>query len=54
VARVLYALGYISNEALQTTLFSHATYAQEHLSHAQDLQDALVSSINKALAEAHL
>ncbi|RJQ35565.1 hypothetical protein C4568_00760 [Candidatus Parcubacteria bacterium] len=54
VARVLYALGYLSAEAMETTLFAHTTYSGEHLSEAEVLKDKLLSSINKAIAETHL
>lgn len=54
VARVLYALGYISAEAQETTIFSHTTYADEHVAEAHHAQDALLASINKALNETHL
>jgi len=54
VARVLYSLGYISNEALQTALFTHTAYTGESLMEAETLRDKLLSSINKAIAETHL
>ncbi|MDP2648884.1 MAG: recombination protein O N-terminal domain-containing protein [bacterium] len=54
VARVLYALGYISTEALQTTLFAHTGYAGEHLLEADKLHDELLYSINRAISEAQL
>ncbi|MCR4325349.1 MAG: recombination protein O N-terminal domain-containing protein [Patescibacteria group bacterium] len=54
VARVLYALGYISTEALQTTLFAHTGYAGEHLTEAGKLHDELLASINRAISEAQL
>jgi DNA repair protein RecO len=54
VARVLYALGYISAEALQTALFTHTAYTGEHLLEAETMRDKLLSSINKAIAETHL
>ncbi len=54
VARVLFALGYLSAEALQTALFTHTAYADEHLQEAESLRDKLLSSINKAIAETHL
>ena len=54
VARALYALGYLSAEALETTLFTHTAYADEHLSEAGVLQDKLLSSINRAIAETQL
>ncbi len=54
VARVLFALGYLSAEALETTLFAHTAYAPEHVQEAQEMRDKLLSSINRAIAETHL
>lgn len=54
VARILYALGYISTEALQTALFTHTAYTGESLLEAETLKDKLLSSINKAIAETQL
>lgn len=54
VARVLYALGYISTEALSTALFTHTAYTGEHLLEAETMRDKLLVSINKAIAETHL
>lgn len=54
VARVLYALGYISNEALSTALFTHTAYTGDSLLEAETLRDKLLTSINKAIAETQL
>ena len=54
VARVLYALGYLSVEALETTLFTHTTYGAPHLAEAEIMYDQLLSSVNKAIAETQL
>ena len=54
VARVLYALGYISAEALKTTLFSHTEFGNEHLQEAEVLRETILKSINSAIAETHL
>ena len=54
VARVLYALGYLSAEALQTALFSHTAYGIDHLREAETVRDDLLLSINRALSETHL
>jgi recombinational DNA repair protein (RecF pathway) len=54
VARVLYALGYLSAEALETTLFTHTTYSAPYLEEAHSLYDQLLSSVNKAIAETQL
>lgn len=54
VARVLYSLGYISAEALETALFTHTAYTGEHLMEAETMRDKLLTSINKAIAETQL
>ncbi len=54
VARILYALGYISTEALSSALFTHTAYTGESLLEAETMRDKLLSSINKAIAETHL
>ncbi|MSU73877.1 hypothetical protein EXS56_01925 [Candidatus Kaiserbacteria bacterium] len=54
VARVLYALGYLSTEALETALFTHTAYEHEHVLEAEAKRDQILSSINKAIAETHL
>lgn len=54
VARVLFGLGYLSNEALETALFTHTAYTGEHLAEAEVLKDKLLSSVNRALAETQL
>jgi recombinational DNA repair protein (RecF pathway) len=54
VARVLYALGYISSEALSTALFTHTAYTGESLLEAETMKDTLLSSINRALSETQL
>lgn len=54
VARVLYSLGYLSAEALESTLFTHTAYADAHLLEAEAIKPALVSSINRAIAETQL
>lgn len=54
VARVLYALGYVSAEALGTALFTHAAYALPDLTEAERARKELLSSVNKALSETHL
>lgn len=53
-ARLLYALGYLSAEALDTTLLSHTAYGLQSLAEAEAARPALLSSINKAIAETHL
>ena len=54
VARILYSLGYLSAEAMETALFTHTAYADTHLREAETIHDALLSSINKALSQSHL
>lgn len=54
VARVLFALGYISAEALQTTLFTHTQFGSEHLQEAEILKETMLKSINSAIAQTHL
>lgn len=54
VARLLYSLGYISNEALSSALFTHTAYTGESLMEAETMRDKLLSSINRAIAETHL
>jgi len=54
VARMLYALGYISTEALSTALFTHTAYTGESLLEAETMKDKLLVSINKAIAETQL
>ena len=54
VARLLFALGYISNEALSTALFTHTAYTGESLLEAESMKDKLLFSINRAIAETQL
>jgi recombinational DNA repair protein (RecF pathway) len=54
VARVLYALGYLSDEALETTIFSHTAYGVSELAEVEEKRDALLSSINRAIVETQL
>lgn len=54
VARILYGLGYLSHEALDTTLFAHTSYASEHVREAEILREKLLSTVNHAIAETHL
>ena len=54
VARMLYALGYLSAGALGEALFVHTAYGMEHLREAEGMRDELLVSINQALAQTHL
>ncbi|OGG72917.1 hypothetical protein A3A38_02750 [Candidatus Kaiserbacteria bacterium RIFCSPLOWO2_01_FULL_53_17] len=54
VARMLYALGYLSTEALGTALFTETLFAPVHLTEAEAQKQKLLSSINRALSETQL
>ena len=54
VARVLYALGYLSPEALESTLFTHTAYTGDSLEKAEMLRAGLLSKVNHAISETHL
>lgn len=54
VARVLYSLGYISNEALKSVLFTHADYSIKDAADASVIREKLLASINQALTETQL
>jgi len=54
VARVLFALGYVSPEALGTALFTHTAYTLPELTEAEAARAKLLSSVNKALSETQL
>lgn len=54
VARILFALGYLSAEALETTLFAHTSYGLPHLEEAGQKKDALIAFINRAISETQL
>ena len=54
VARVLYALGYLSPQALTAALFTHAAYAEEDLGVVAGQQKDILLSVNSALAESQL
>lgn len=54
VARILFALGYISAEALSTSLFTHTQFSSEHLQEAEVMREIMLKSINRAIAETHL
>src|SRR3989344_6733198 len=53
VARVLFALGYLSSEALRTALFTHTAYELPHLTEAEHLRESLVISVNQAIIGSH-
>lgn len=54
VARMLYALGYLSTEALQSALFTHTAYDAIHLEEALKEKRSILTSVNKALTETQL
>lgn len=54
VARVLFSLGYLSPEALQTALFAHTAYGLPELSEAEEKRAALLGEINRAISETQL
>jgi DNA repair protein RecO (recombination protein O) len=54
VARILYSLGYLSVEALETVLFTHADYGVLHAQEAEIKRDKLLASINHAISETQL
>ena len=54
VARVLYALGYLSENALGSALLTHTAYGAEQFVEVEKKRAALLTSINKALSETQL
>ena len=54
VARILYALGYLSPEALESALFTHTAYTGDSLEKAEVLRTTLLSKVNRAIGETHL
>lgn len=54
VARMLYALGYLSVEGFETLLFTHTSFALPEIEGAKNSENKLLSSINKAIAETQL
>lgn len=54
VARVLFALGYLSGEAVSVALFTTTTYALPHLSEAASRRDELLALINESLGQTQL
>lgn len=53
VARILFALGYLSPAAVGSAMFAHTAYAPDLLA-GEEERDLLLVSINRALAETHL
>jgi len=54
VARMLYTLGYLSQEAFGTALFAETAYTSSALHEARSVRSKLLSSVNKALSETQL
>ena len=54
VARMLYALGYLSQEAFGTALFAETAFTEMGLREVQDVRPKLLSSVNRALSETQL
>jgi recombinational DNA repair protein (RecF pathway) len=54
VARMLFALGYLSQEAFGTALFAETAFTHAGLREVQDVRPKLLSSVNKALSETQL
>ncbi|MBI4067920.1 recombination protein O N-terminal domain-containing protein [Candidatus Kaiserbacteria bacterium] len=54
VARILYALGYISPQALTAALFTHAQYADTDITTVEGTKKDMLSTVNKALSETQL
>jgi len=54
VARMLFALGYLSQEAFGTALFAETAFSHTGLSEVQEVRPKLLSSVNKALSETQL
>lgn len=54
VARVLYALGYLSPSALASALFVHAQYGEQDLSVVERVREDMLTSVNGAIAESQL
>jgi DNA repair protein RecO len=54
VARMLYALGYLSQEAFGTALFAETAFTEPGLREVQDVRPKLLSSVNRALSETQL
>lgn len=54
VARILYALGYLSPQALTSALFVHAQYGADDLSMVEKARKDMLTSVNSAIAESQL
>lgn len=54
VARMLYALGYLSQEAFGTALFAETAFTTHELQVMEKVRPKLLSSVNQALSETQL
>lgn len=54
VARMLYALGYLSQEAFGTALFAETAYTEAGLREVQGVRSQVLASVNKSLSETQL
>ena len=54
VARMLFALGYLSQEALGTALFAQTAFTTAGLTEAREQRQKLLVSVNKAISETQL
>jgi DNA repair protein RecO len=54
VARLLFALGYLSPQALTTALFTHAHYKEKDLHVVEDTKKDMLTNVNQAIAETQL
>ena len=54
VARILYALGYLTSGALTTALLMHTQFADEDIKTVLDVRKDLLGTVNKAMAETQL
>jgi recombinational DNA repair protein (RecF pathway) len=50
VARILYALGYLSEKAVSSALFAHTFYGESELAEAEKERERILESVNKAIA----
>ena len=54
VARILYALGYLSPQALTAALFTHAQYEKTDIQLVAEIKKDMLGTVNSALAETQL